>query len=99
MALKKRSVVLTGHATSVALEPEFWAILDRIAETKGLSQAGLLVWIDSQRGRRPMASACRLMALDWVQTTGGPTQIDGPAGSGGSTGMGSPSGGDSTGAG
>ncbi|WP_183213366.1 ribbon-helix-helix domain-containing protein [Brevundimonas variabilis] len=64
--LKKRSVVLAGHATSVALEPEFWAILDRIAGERDLSHAGLLVWIDQTRGRRPLASACRVLALEWA---------------------------------
>lgn len=67
--LKKRSVSLAGHATSVALEPEFWAVLDRIAEARGLSQAGLLKAIDAERGRTPLASACRLLALDWVSKT------------------------------
>lgn len=62
--LKKRSVNLSGHATSVALEPEFWAVLDRIAAERGLSQAALLAKIDAARGRRPLASACRLLALE-----------------------------------
>ncbi len=62
--LKKRSVVLSGHATSVALEPEFWAVLDAVAAERNLSHAGLLAWIDETRGRRPLASACRLLALD-----------------------------------
>ncbi len=61
--LKKRSVVLAGHATSVALEPEFWAILDRIAAERKMSHSGLLVRIDQERGNRPLASACRLLAL------------------------------------
>lgn len=65
-ALVKRSVVLAGHATSVALEPEFWAVLDRIARARGLSQAGLLKSIDETRGRRPLASACRVLALEWA---------------------------------
>lgn len=64
--LKKRSVALSGHATSVALEPEFWAVLDAIAAERGLSHAGLLVWVDETRGRRPLASACRVLALDWA---------------------------------
>ncbi|KQS56627.1 arylsulfate sulfotransferase [Brevundimonas sp. Leaf363] len=64
--LKKRSVSLAGHATSVALEPEFWAVLDRIADERGLSQAGLLKAIDADRGRTPLASACRLLALAWA---------------------------------
>lgn len=64
--LKKRSVALSGHATSVALEPEFWAVLDTIAAERGLSHAGLLVWVDETRGRRPLASACRVLALEWA---------------------------------
>lgn len=64
--LKKRSVALSGHATSVALEPEFWEALDRIAAERGLSGAGLLVWVDETRGRRPLASACRVLALSWA---------------------------------
>lgn len=68
--LTKRSVVLAGHATSVALEPEFWAVLDRIAATRDLSKAQLLADIDASRGRRPLASACRLSALSWVAEHG-----------------------------
>jgi predicted DNA-binding ribbon-helix-helix protein len=72
--LKKRSVVLAGHATSVALEPEFWVVLDHIAAERDLSQAGLLAWIDQKRGRRSLASACRLLALETAMSeriTGG----------------------------
>lgn len=63
MTLKKRSVSLSGHATSVALEPEFWAVLDAVAAERGVSQAMLLASIDQTRGRRSLASACRLLAL------------------------------------
>jgi predicted DNA-binding ribbon-helix-helix protein len=69
-SLSKRSVALAGHATSVALEPEFWAVLDRIAAARSLSKAQLLAEIDAGRGRRPLASACRLLALDWVADHG-----------------------------
>lgn len=61
--LKKRSVNLAGHATSLALEPEFWAVLDRAAATDGLSLAALVQRIDTERGERPLASACRVFAL------------------------------------
>lgn len=64
--LKKRSVSLSGHATSVALEPAFWTVLDQIATATGLSQAGLMKRIDERRGRTPLASACRLLALAWA---------------------------------
>lgn len=64
--LKKRSVVLSGHATSVALEEEFWAVLDVFAEDRKMSRAGFLAWVDETRGRRPLASACRVLALEWA---------------------------------
>jgi predicted DNA-binding ribbon-helix-helix protein len=64
--LKKRSVSLSGHATSVALEPAFWAVLDDIGAVMGLSHAGLMKRIDERRGRTPLASACRLLALAWA---------------------------------
>jgi Uncharacterized protein related to arylsulfate sulfotransferase involved in siderophore biosynthesis len=65
--LKKRSVLLSGHATSIALEPEFWAVLDEMAETRGLSLAALIVGIDRSRAGRPLASACRLAALAYAR--------------------------------
>jgi len=64
--LAKRSVLLSGHATSVALEPEFWAVLDGIGEELKLTRAELLIRIDEWRGRRPLASACRVLALQWA---------------------------------
>ncbi len=65
-SLSKRSVLLSGHATSVALEPEFWAVLDSIGQELNLTRAGLLIRIDAWRGRRPLASACRVLALQWA---------------------------------
>jgi predicted DNA-binding ribbon-helix-helix protein len=64
--LRKRSVSLSGHATSVALEPEFWAVLDEIGAHMGLGHAGLMKRIDERRGRVPLASSCRLLALAWA---------------------------------
>ncbi len=54
---------LAGHATSLALEPEFWAVLERAAADQSLSLAGLIQKIDQERGERPLASACRVFAL------------------------------------
>ena len=54
---------LAGHATSLALEPEFWAVLESASADEGLSLAGLIQRIDNARGERPLASACRVFAL------------------------------------
>jgi predicted DNA-binding ribbon-helix-helix protein len=63
-ALRKRSILLAGHGTSLALEPEFWAVLDAVAARDGLSLAALVARIDAGRGERPLASACRVFALE-----------------------------------
>ena len=63
MTLAKRSVHLAGHATSLALEPEFWAALEAMATTRGVRLSVLLAAIDAGRGERPLASACRVAAL------------------------------------
>ena len=66
-SLRKRSVQLSGHATSLALEPEFWAVLEAMARTDGLSLAALIGQLDDARGERPLASACRVAALAFAQ--------------------------------
>jgi predicted DNA-binding ribbon-helix-helix protein len=63
MNLRKRSVQLSGHATSIALEPEFWAVLEEMAKAQDASLAGLIGRIDAERQERPLASACRVAAL------------------------------------
>lgn len=65
--LRKRSVTIAGHRTSIALEPEFWAILEREAAAANLSFAALVARIDGERGQRPLASALRLAVLAAVQ--------------------------------
>lgn len=63
MSLKKRSFSLSGHRTSVALEEEFWTVLDGEVKTTGQSLAALVARIDLTRGERALASALRLHAL------------------------------------
>ncbi len=65
MMLKKRSFSLAGHRTSVALEAEFWAVLDACVQDGSL--AALVAQVDAQRGARPLASALRLHALALVR--------------------------------
>ena len=65
--LRKRSISLAGHATSLALEPEFWTVLEAMAAAAGISLAALIGRIDEGRGGRPLASACRLAALEFAQ--------------------------------
>ena len=68
--LNKRSFRLAGHATSVALEPAFWAVLEAQAAQKGQSLAALVAEVDSARADQslPLASALRLEALRNAQS-------------------------------
>ncbi|HEX4272800.1 MAG TPA: ribbon-helix-helix domain-containing protein [Rhizomicrobium sp.] len=63
MSLRKRSFTLSGHRTSVALEAEFWVVLEASARRQNRSLAGLVAVIDGARNDRPLASALRLHAL------------------------------------
>ena len=62
--LAKQSFSLSGHRTSVALEPEFWAALSALAAARGQSLAALIAATDAARAPdRPLASALRVLAL------------------------------------
>ncbi|MEM0908669.1 MAG: ribbon-helix-helix domain-containing protein [Pseudomonadota bacterium] len=61
--LKKRSMVVSGHATSLALEPEFWRALELWARDEGVAVAGLVARIDAARAAGSLASAIRVAIL------------------------------------
>jgi Uncharacterized protein related to arylsulfate sulfotransferase involved in siderophore biosynthesis len=65
--LKKRSILIAGHATSVSLEPEFWDSLKEIAEARAVSLNQLVAEIDRGRGGN-LSSAVRVFVLNhWRQ--------------------------------
>lgn len=65
--LEKRSFSLSGHRTSVALEPEFWAALEAIATQRGQMLLALVTGLDATRAQgQPLASALRVFALHHV---------------------------------
>jgi len=62
-ALRKRSFSIAGHRTSVALEPEFWTVLEKEARRTAHTLSALVAQVDAARETRPLASALRLAAL------------------------------------
>lgn len=45
----KRSVTIAGHATSISLEPGFWAALEAAATARNLPLSALIAAIDAAR--------------------------------------------------
>jgi len=66
-AMKKRSVVLAGHRTSVSLENAFWDALKTIAGNRNATVNQLVTEIDKQRNGN-LSSAIRVYVLRTLQT-------------------------------
>ena len=64
--MKKRSVSIKGHHTSLSLEDGFWEELSRIAQLRSKSVAGLIAEIDNRRSGG-LSSAVRLFVLDTLK--------------------------------
>ena len=65
-ALIKRSLDIAGHRTSISIEPEFWAVLQRLAQADGRSVRSLIAEIDAARLAVPgrnLSSAIRVYVL------------------------------------
>ncbi len=66
-ALRKRSMTIAGHRTSLSLEQAFWDALQAQAAAEGLSLAALVAKID--RGRNGnLSSAVRVYLLERART-------------------------------
>ena len=65
--MKKRSVSIRGHATSISLEDPFWTALRNLAKQKEISIAELITQIDANRSTG-LSSAIRVYILEQVQT-------------------------------
>ena len=60
----KKSLVLSGHKTSVALEIEFWEALESIAKKNNLNIDSLIQKIDQNERKGSLASALRVFILE-----------------------------------
>ena len=65
--MRKRSITVDGHQTSISLEDEFWQELGTIAGARELSLNALVTEIDrvrsSPRGGSNLSSALRVYVL------------------------------------
>lgn len=65
--MKKRSVKIAGHATSISLEDDFWLELSHIATTRNMSITAIISEIDAQRKENNLSSALRVFVLNEVK--------------------------------
>ena len=60
--MKKHSVVIMGHATSLSLEEAFWDELKQIAKERQVTVVSLIEMIDQNR-QESLSGAIRLFIL------------------------------------
>jgi predicted DNA-binding ribbon-helix-helix protein len=61
--LRKRSVMIAGHSTSLSLEEAFWEDLRELARRRGTSITAVIAAVDRER-QGNLSSALRLFILD-----------------------------------
>jgi len=68
----KRSVTISGHQTSISLEPLFWDMLKAASEETGLAVNALVAAIDNERLASPtpsgLAGAIRIWLVERLRT-------------------------------
>jgi predicted DNA-binding ribbon-helix-helix protein len=63
--MRKRSITIRGHQTSITLEDAFWDELSALANARKLSLSALVAEIDKARGGPGnLSSALRLHVLE-----------------------------------
>ncbi len=68
--VKKRSVEIAGHRTSLSLEAAFWRALKRLAAKDGVSVNTLVTRIDRAREGN-LSSAVRVYVLERLEAEAG----------------------------
>ncbi len=66
--MRKHSLVIAGHGTSISLEDAFWLALKDIAARQNIALAALVAQIDAARGQGNLSSAIRVFVLRDAQS-------------------------------
>ncbi len=62
--IRKHSIVISGHQTSISLEDAFWRALKDIAAMEQLALAALVARVDARRNEANLSSALRVFVLE-----------------------------------
>lgn len=73
----KRSIVVSGHKTSVSLEDAFWTCMKEISTSRDMTMSNLITEIDKGRHEGNLSSAIRLYVLGYFRklTAGSPPTV------------------------
>jgi predicted DNA-binding ribbon-helix-helix protein len=61
--MRKHSILIGGHKTSVSLEDAFWNAFKKLAGENQVTVSGMVAQIDKTRERHNLSSAIRLFVL------------------------------------
>jgi len=64
----KRSIVVAGHKTSIAIEDAFWKALKEISAERGVTLSVLVTDIDAERRHDNLSSAIRVFILEYFRS-------------------------------
>jgi predicted DNA-binding ribbon-helix-helix protein len=74
----KRSVVLSGHKTSVSLEDAFWDSFKEIAASRGMPLSALLTEVELGHHHGNLSSGIRLFVLNHYRGRSNISDVAGP---------------------
>ncbi len=66
-SVKKRSVVIATHKTSISLEDKFWACLQQIARERATTISKLIGMLDAERNGGNLSSTIRVFVLNYYR--------------------------------
>jgi predicted DNA-binding ribbon-helix-helix protein len=74
-SVKKRSIVIRSHKTSISLEDTFWACLQQIARERATTVSTLIGVLDAERNGGNLSSTIRVFVLDHYRDNVASNQI------------------------
>ncbi len=66
--VKKRSIIIGGHKTSISLEDNFWTSLKQIARGSRIPVSDVIASLDAGRENGNLSSAIRVFVLGQYRT-------------------------------
>jgi predicted DNA-binding ribbon-helix-helix protein len=75
--VKKRSIVVGSHKTSISLEDIFWTSLKQIARERAMTVSAIIGVLDASHERGNLSSTIRVFVLEHYQNRAENPQRDG----------------------